>query len=110
MLLLGFLLLHLALLSFVLCQENIKLVACLVQLIQFHGHLLALLLHSLALRPLVCGVLLHEAQAAVHLVEILCAEHKAELALCIAVAVHIPHGTDVVLAALLQFVFQNGEL
>ena len=109
-LLIGFLLLHVALLGLVLSQQNVELATCLIQFAQLHSHLLTFLLYGFALCPLVGGILVHKAQATVHLVEILGAEHENKLALCVTIAIHIAHRADIVLPTLLQLILQHGEL
>ena len=109
-LLLGLTGLHLLLLPAALGQECVQLAARLAQLAQLLSHLLAFLLHGLALRLLIGGVLVHEAHAAVHLVEVLGAEHEHGLVAGVAVAIHVAQRLDVVLAPLLKLGLQLGEL
>lgn len=65
---------------------------------------------SLALRPLVLSILTHEAQAAVHLIEVLRREDKHQTVLHRSVARHIAHRLNVFLLSVTQLLLQGLQL
>lgn len=72
---------------------------------------LALLgLHHLALRALVCRVFTHEAQATVHLREVLCAEDEHQLILNGTLAGKVAHRLYILGLAVFKLLLKRGEL
>ena len=74
------------------------------------GNLPAFCLHGLALCTLVVGILTHETQTAIHLVEVLGREDEHQLVLHGAMARHVAHGLYVFVLPVFQLGLQRVEL
>ena len=110
LLLFGLLGLQLVVLLLVFTQQGVLISSFLLQLILLGRNLLLLGLHQFALSTLESGIFPHKAQTAVHLTEVLGREDEHQLVLHIAVAGHVAQAFHVFLLALVQLLFQRGEL
>ena len=94
------------LLGFTFRQQSTHVAAGLVQFVNLLPHLFALLLHGLALCPLVDSVFTDKAQTTVHLGEVMGTEDEHQTVLEIPVPVHVAQRVHEALLTGVEFLFQ----